>query len=414
MAPAVRGDVFGPASELAQFNKALATGRHDRAMPLFDKIVRDDVSARLVLESVLMSVANQNDPSLAVLHGVPTVESAREMIAIARYPACTSLLRFVTLYAFQLVKRRLSAEDVRIHALQVSPSPALETGYAQAVSENQPDAAAAVLGRIALDGGIEAAAHAALRGTLNEIGRLGHNLTLAVSYVEAAKALGVPRGLLPLANLAIQQCRMMAKAKPAEIPPLPKVPPPPDAAALAAAVADGDYEGAESLVASLCAAGQALAALRPLLIASSADPGFLGHNIALTHAAAMAWSYLRPEETAWLIWKLYRTTDTKFVFPEFLRLRGTGTIEPKAAISGLRATLQYKTPPGEQTVRHVLEAGVTLDEVSEIVVGNYGNWRVGEKEHTIGYLNAALQVARILGRDEAMLPLVIALSKLPF
>ena len=47
-------------------------------------------------------------------------------------------------------------------------------------------------------------------------------------------------------------------------------------------------------------------------------------------------------------------------------------------------------------------------------MGNYGNWRVGEKEHTIIYLNAAIQAAHWLGREEAMLPLVIALSKLPF
>jgi len=406
--------VFGEASELAQFNELLATGRHDRAMPLFDKLLRDDTSARLLLESVLMSVANHNDPSLAIVHGVPTVEAARELIALAPHPSCRPLLRFVTLYAFGLSKRRLTAEDVRIHARQIEKSPFLETGYAQAVTQNQPDAAAAILGRVALDGGIRAAAHAALRLTFGEVGRLGHNLTLAVSYIEAARALHLPRGLLPLANLAVQQCRMMANAKPVDVPPLPQVLPPPDPESLGTAISDGEFPRVESIIASLCAAGQGLEALRPLLVAASADPGFLGHNLLLVHSAAVAIGDLTPAEGAALLWKLYRTTDTKFTFPEFLRLRPAAGVDRKAAMSGFQATLQHKTPPAEQTVRRMLEAGVSIDELADVAVANWGNWRVGEKEHTIGYLNAAIQVARLLGRDEAMLPLVIALSKLPF
>ena len=44
----------------------------------------------------------------------------------------------------------------------------------------------------------------------------------------------------------------------------------------------------------------------------------------------------------------------------------------------------------------------------------YGQWTVGEKEHTISCLNAVLQTAKFLGKDEALLPLAIGLSKLPF
>jgi len=44
----------------------------------------------------------------------------------------------------------------------------------------------------------------------------------------------------------------------------------------------------------------------------------------------------------------------------------------------------------------------------------YGQWTVGEKEHTISYLNAVLQTAKFLGREESLLPLAIGLSKLPF
>lgn len=406
--------MFGEASELAQFNEFLATGRHDRAMPLFDKLLRDDASARLLLESVMMSVANHNDPSLAIVHGVSTVESARELIALAPYPSCKPLLRFVTLYSFGLAKRRLTAEDVRIHAQKIEPSPDLEMGYAQAISQNQPDAAAAILGRIAIDGGIRAAAHASLRITFGETGRLGHNVALAVSYIEAARALQLPRGLLPLANLAIQQCRMIATSKLPEIPPLPRDLPAPDPEALGIAISEGEFDRVESLVASLCGAGRSLEALRHLLVAASADPGFLGHNLSLIQAASVAVRELTPAENAAFLWKLYRTTDTKFTFPEFLRLRPASGVDRKAAMSAFQATLQYRTPPPEQTVRSVLEAGVSIEELADVVVANWGNWRVGEKEHTIGYLNAAFQGARLLGRNEAMLPLVIAMSKLPF
>ncbi len=408
--------MFGQASELAQFNEHLAMGRHERAMPLFDKIVQDDLSARLVLESVLMSVANHNDPNLAVLHGVQTVDSARRLIALAPFPAGRPLLRFVTLYAFSLLKRRLTAEDVRIHALKVPKVSANDIAFAEAVAHSQQDLAAAILGRIALDAGVEAAGRAAIRLAVGDIGRLGHNLALTVSYVEAAQSLGLPRGLLPLANLAIQQCRMMPNARLAASPALPVIPAghPPDADGLATAVGEGKFDRVEDLVKSMCAAGDARGALRPLLVAASADPSFLGHNLSLMHSAVLASEYLAPEDNAALVWKLYRTTDTKFGFPDFLRLREATNADRKGAISGLEATLQYKTPPAEQTLRHALEAGLSLDEIAEIVVGNYGNWRVGEKEHTIVYLNAAIQAARWLGRDQAMLPLVIALSKLPF
>jgi len=47
-------------------------------------------------------------------------------------------------------------------------------------------------------------------------------------------------------------------------------------------------------------------------------------------------------------------------------------------------------------------------------VNFYGNWTVGEKEHMIIYLNAAPQTAKFLGRDRALLPLTIALGRLPF
>ena len=56
----------------------------------------------------------------------------------------------------------------------------------------------------------------------------------------------------------------------------------------------------------------------------------------------------------------------------------------------------------------------SLDEILAAVVDFYGQWTVGEKEHTISCLNAVLQTAKFLGKDEALLPLAIGLSKLPF
>jgi len=47
-------------------------------------------------------------------------------------------------------------------------------------------------------------------------------------------------------------------------------------------------------------------------------------------------------------------------------------------------------------------------------VNAYGHWTVGEKEHTITLLGAAVETARFLGRDEALLPLAVALMRLPF
>jgi len=89
-------------------------------------------------------------------------------------------------------------------------------------------------------------------------------------------------------------------------------------------------------------------------------------------------------------------------------------MERDAVLSALRASLQYKTPPAEVTIRQALEVGVPLDEVLATVVNAYGHWTVGEKEHTIILLDAALETARFLGRDEALLPLAVALMRLPF
>jgi len=80
----------------------------------------------------------------------------------------------------------------------------------------------------------------------------------------------------------------------------------------------------------------------------------------------------------------------------------------------LKSTLQNRTPPALATIAACLEAGVPLDGVLKQIIGGYAAWRVGEKEHTIIYLNAAIQTAHFLGEDKALLPLTVALQQLPF
>jgi len=83
-------------------------------------------------------------------------------------------------------------------------------------------------------------------------------------------------------------------------------------------------------------------------------------------------------------------------------------------MAALRTSLQYKTPPAETTLRQALEVGIPLEEILATIVNAYGQWTVGEKEHTIISLGAALETAKFLGRDDALLPLAVALMRLPF
>ena len=171
---------------------------------------------------------------------------------------------------------------------------------------------------------------------------------------------------------------------------------------------------ASSQSSALAFEGVADQAYRPLLVAASADPGFLGHTLSEAYAARVASRYLTPSENAWLLWKLYRTLTTKFGYPEFLRLGEPESTDHRSVLAALESSLRYKSPPAEETVRRSLEAGVPLDDILAAVVDFYGQWTVGEKEHTISYLNAVMQTARFLGKEEALLPLAIGLSKLPF
>jgi len=406
--------MFGKATEISQFNEFLATGQHQKAMRLFDALAEDPAQCGLVLDSILMSNANQHDPQLHTPHGLMTTNAARGLLGISGFPAGVPLLKFVTLYSFSLRKRDLTAEDVRIRARSLAPIPDPVGTLYQAFAAGDFAVAGAVLARIAVDRGIPAAAHAILRFALADVGKLGHHLTLVVSFLEAARSLGLPRGLLPIANLGFYVAEAMKGTRPPEIAPLDPATMAPSPERLSEAAAEGAFDEVEAQLRALLAAGRTDDAVRPLLVAASADPGFLGHTLILAHSLRLAAPYLEPAENFHTLWKAYRTAVSRFGYPEFLRLGPPPAVEPEAVMSALRASLQYKSPPAETTLRQALEAGVPLDEVVATIVSAYGHWTVGEKEHTIIYLDAALETARFLGRDEALLPLAVALMRLPF
>lgn len=402
---------------LERFLALLPTYEHKEGLRLFEELAKDPANAGPILQELVYVVSNHDDPQLHTPHGVLTLQSARALLHLTRPPGGLGLLRFLVMYNFSLTKRALTAGQAEANARAVPPASIdeLRGAYRKAVGGNLGGQAAALLGRIALDHGIEDAARVAIRAAMDDLGRLGHNLAMAVGYSEAASALGKPRALVPLANLAHVQATALANVRPVDIPPMePPADASPDVGALETLVEAWDFDRVEGVLRALAFDGQSDVAYKPLLVAASADPGFLGHTLSLVHYARLATRYLTASENAWLLWKLYRTLTTHFGYPEFLELGGGGPIDEAAVWPPIESSLKHKSPPAEETVRRALESGVPVDRILAFVVDFYGNWTVGEKEHTILYLDAALHTARFLGRDRALLPLAIALSKLPF
>ncbi len=343
--------------------------------------------------------------------------AGRNLLLLTKPPGGLGLLRFLVLYNFTLQRRPFDMAIAGAMARSVPPAPVQDftLAYRKAVSGGLAEQAASVLGRMALEHGFEQAAHIALRAALDDVGRLGHNLVTAVSYVEAAEILGNGQVIVPLMNLARLQSFSLKGTATAAIPERSSAGNgEADLDALGVFVVDGEFDRVEGVLQSLAFSGQADVAYRPLLIAASADPGFLGHTLSLVHAARLASRYLTPSENTWLSWKLYRTLTTRFGYPEFLALGASERIDRASLIPALESSLRDKSPPAERTLRQALESGVPLDELLATIVNFYGNWTVGEKEHTISYLNSALQTAKFLGSEQALLPLTIALGRLPF
>ena len=400
--------------DLAKFLQLLYTFEHAKAMPLFDRLAKDEGNFWPMADALLLVCANHQDPKLTVPHGLQTVEAAREMFAVAGPEASWGLLRFVALYNFSLVKRDWTATYLKEQAALVAGDP--EPALWAAISGGQPDRAAGLLSALAVTSGLDTAGHALIRASLADLGRLYHNVTLAVSYAEAARALGMPGGLVPLANGAHFLATTLQSTRPFRPEAFEEPPPDPDASmdALQAALADGEYDRVHEIVRHHASSGDRERVFEPLLIGVAKDPGFLGHNTILAHSARLAARYLTKEELAHHLWKFYRTVGKSYGYPEDLAVRPREGLDAQAAITGLKSTLQHRTPPPLVTLGQCLEAGVPLEGVLKQIVGGYGAWRVGEKEHTIVYLNAAVQTARFLGPEKALLPLAVALQQLPF
>lgn len=403
--------------DLDRFLSLLPTTNHQEAVPLFDRVVRDPSTAGAILLELVGSASNHDDPQLQTPHGLLTMVAGRDLLRLTRPPAGLGLLRFLVLYNFTLMRRPFSRPAAAAMAQSVPPaaSEQLVAAYTKAIAGGLGEQAACLLGRLATDAGFPAAAHAALRLSLGDLGRLGHNLVTAASYVEAAGSLGRGPDLVPLMNLARLQAFSLAGIKSPDIAERPDAGPgEPDFAQLGELVVEGSFDKVEPVLQALAFAGHAEDAYRPLLVATSADPGFLGHSLSLVHGARLVSRFLTPSENTWLSWKLYRTLTTRFGYPEFLTLGNPEAIDRGTLLGALESSLRDRSPPVERTLRQALENGVPLDELLATIVDFYGNWTVGEKEHTISYLNAALQTAKFLGRDEALLPLTLALGKLPF
>lgn len=395
----------------------LPTFEHPRGIKLFDELSKDPATAAPILQELLAVVSNHDDPQLHTPHGVLTIQAGRELLRLTRPPGGLGLLRFLVFYNFSLQKRSLTAAGVEAEARAIpsATQDEKERAYRKFIHDRVGPKAAPLLARIAIDHGLEAAAHLAIRTSLDDLGRLGHNLALAVGYAEVASTLGLPRGLVAIANLGHAQAVGLQGIPSTEIPTFAGVGSgKADVDALGTFLEDWEFDRVEPILRALAFEGKTEEAYRPLLVAASAEPGFLGHTLSEVHAARLATRFLTPSENAWLSWKLYRTLTTRFGYPEFLRLGQPERQDRASMVAALESSLRYKSPPAEETVRHALEGGVPLDEILAAVVDFYGQWTVGEKEHTISYLNAVLQTAKFLGRDEALLPLAIGLSKLPF
>ena len=406
-----------PSNDLERLLALLPTTDHARAVPLFDKAIQDLANAGPILQGLVSAASNHDDPQLHTPHGLLTMVSGRDLLLLTKPPGGAGLLRFLFLYNFTLQRRPFDAAVASAMARSVPAAPAedLAAAYAKAVRGGLGEQAASVLGRIALDHGLEPAAHLALRASFDDLGRLGHNLVTAMSYVQAAEAAGRGQELVPVMNLGRLQSFSLQGAPAAAIPGRESAGKgEADVDALGELVVEGAFDRVEATLQALAFSGLADQAYRPLLIATSADPGFLGHSLSLVHAARLASRYLTPSENTWLSWKLYRILTTRFGYPEFLELGPSEPLDRASLLPALESSLAYKSPPAERTLRKALENGVSVDERLATIVDFYGNWTVGEKEHTISYLNAALQTAKFLGRDQALLPLTIALGKLPF
>src|SRR3990170_11979 len=258
--------------ELDRLATLLQTFDHEKGIALFDELAKDPANAGPILQELLLTAANHDDPALHTPHGPLTLHAARELLLLTRPPGGMSLLRFLVLYNFSLHKRPVTVAQAEANARGVPPAGLEEMAeaYRKAIRGNLGAQAAGLLGRIAMDHGLERALHVGVRTSLDDVGRLGHNLSTAVTCAEAAAALRVPRALVPLANLAHAQARALAGIAAAPIPEADgRGLGEPDVGSLGEFVEAWDFDRVEAVLRALAFEGQADLAYRPLLVAAS-------------------------------------------------------------------------------------------------------------------------------------------------
>jgi len=405
-------------TRIQEFLDTLGTFEHKRGMELFEKAVKDLGTAQTATLGVLLTASNQVDPNAGVPHGLLTAEAGREVLELVGWPASLPVVRFLALYCFTLERRDWTPKALEKVAgtVKIGGGADAHREFRKAIAGGRRDEAAALAAYLTEREGVDTATRALVSATLGDVGRLQHNLGLAVGFADSAKALGDPAGIVAVANGAYEVAAWMKEYSPPALEPLdaPPVPARPDLVTLEEALFDDRFDEVHAQIKGYVTAKNVEEVLRPLLIAASLEPGFLGHTMIAAHAARRALPYLTAEERSFLLWKFYRILVRRFGYPEGLLLRSSSGVAPEAAVEALKASLKIKTPPVERTLRDALESGVPLEKALQHVAYNWTNWTVGEKEHTLQYLNAALQTAAFLGREQAMLPLVSTMYKLPF
>jgi len=401
---------------IQRFLDSLGTYDHQQGMRLFDAAVKDAGTARSALLGILLNAANQHDENPVTPHAVPTAFSGLEAFSLAGWPASLPVIRFLALYSFTLRKRDWSpaALERLAGSVRVVPGAKLADALARAMGGGKPQEAAAVAVVLAKREGLPAAGNALVSASLGDVGRLQHNLALAVAYAETAEALGDPAGIVAVANGAFEVTSLAKEYAPPPLGSEETSPATPDLERLEQVLFEDDFDEVHAQLLGFASSEHPEEALKPLLVAACLEPGFLGHSLIAAHATRHALRRLSPPERGYLLWKFYRTLVSRFGSPEGLTLRSGSEVEPAAAVEALKASLKMKTPPVERTLRDALESGVPLEKVLQHVVYNWTHWTVGEKEHTLQYLNAAVQTAAFLGKEQAMVPLVTTLYRLPF
>ena len=147
--------------ELERLLPLLGTYDHRTAVPLYDSVIRDPAAAGPILQELVYVVSKHDDPQVRTPHGLTTVMAARSLLHLTRPPGGLGLLRFLVLYNFGLPKASVEPAPLEAAASKV-PSATLadaSTAYRKAVAKGLGDQAGALLCRISLDHGHEAAAH---------------------------------------------------------------------------------------------------------------------------------------------------------------------------------------------------------------------------------------------------------------